>query len=80
MDTRKLLHKALQHAPDHGVFQLRGCLHEAMGNPNDDDKSLRQFGPVLDEFLSNYGDRDPAGHSEFFILNDSGRRFKAQRL
>lgn len=79
-ETRKLLHKALQFAPDHGVFPLIGCVADAMKDEHDQDKIAQAFTPVRELFIENYGFPDSSGHPQFFELNDSGRRFKAEKL
>ncbi|MES2680095.1 MAG: hypothetical protein V4635_09435 [Bacteroidota bacterium] len=79
-DTYTLLHKAIKIAPEYGIFPLLGCLEEAMDNEKDPDKISQAYGPVRKLFMESYGNPDPSGHSNFFSLNDAGRKLRAEPL
>ena len=76
-EMERLLHKALQDAPNQGDFFLLGCIQKAMNNEQDQSKLSSVFTELEDIFLVNFGQHAKSGHSQLYELNEEGRHFKA---
>lgn len=75
-----LTHKALQHCPENGIFNLLDAVKESLSGEQDTSEVLEIANKVRVIFLQKYGQQDSYKSSWLMTLNEEGVKLKRQPL